>query len=170
MDQSRPRRTRKHKKQTLHDESTTHNESIATPSASELRKAKLAQFQATQIVGLSPHHMEYFDNVYDTVKSLPKNLVRPDGTFNSPGLFTLVKKIIELVESYNMDGVEKSAIVVEIVKRLINDSSVDQVQKDMLVIWTDMMLPSTLKLVIDGTRGLIDVNNLKTKLKKLCCA
>lgn len=89
---------------------------------------------------------------------------------NTSTVITLAIRLMELVEKLpNIDGAEKKRIVIEVAKLIVNDSDLSDEDKANVNLIIDLTLPMVIDSVVAASRGQFSLNNLKNKLKKLCC-
>jgi len=89
---------------------------------------------------------------------------------STSSVITLAVRLMEVVEKLpNIDGAEKKRIVIEVAKLIVNDSNISDEDKINVNLIIDLTLPMVIDTIISASRGQFSFNNLKNKLKKLCC-
>ena len=88
---------------------------------------------------------------------------------NGQNLMIIVKYAMEIVEVSELKGVEQKEIAIKLVKKLVDDSKLkDNIKLTINDIIDSGVLSVTIDLIVDATKGKIDIN-LKKKLKRFCC-
>ena len=110
-----------------------------------------------------------------TVSPIVKNIVNEIFTrlggreVNPQTLMTIVKYAMEAVEVTKMKGSEQREMVVDIVQKVIIDAPLsDEREKLCLDMIESGVLGQTIDLVVDATKGRLDVNSAVT-LAENCC-
>jgi len=80
----------------------------------------------------------------------------------------ILKSCIEIVDKFNCPGSEKKTYVIYIIKELVNDLVTDENEKKILIIIIDeQLLENTIDIIIDASKGKLDINNRKSRNKIL---
>ena len=88
---------------------------------------------------------------------------------NGQNLMIIVKYAMEIVEVSELKGVEQKEIAIKLVKKLVDNSKLkDNIKLTINDIIDSGVLSVTIDLIVDATKGKIDIN-LKKKLKRFCC-
>ena len=88
---------------------------------------------------------------------------------NEENLMIIVKYSMEIIEVTELKGQEQKEMAIKLVKNMINNSKLtDKVRTILNDIIDSRTLSSTIDLIVDATKGNIDIN-LKKKLKRFCC-
>jgi hypothetical protein len=107
---------------------------------------------------------QYIESVFQEIKTLFQN-----ETLDSSNLITLAVRAMELVEKIpNLTGSDKKKIVIQVVKLMVEETDLSKKDKNNLGLIIDTTLPITIDLVIAASRGFLDLNTFKIKMKKLC--
>lgn len=89
---------------------------------------------------------------------------------NPHNLIVLLKITIELVEFLELSGREKKSLVIDLLKKYVNESEINENDKQICL---DMInngtISETIDLVIDASNGSLDINNV-IDLGTSCCA
>ena len=110
-------------------------------------------------------NQEYVRSVFKDAKSLFQG-----ETLNAGTIITLAVRAMELVEKLpQLSGSEKKGIVIEVVKLMVDETDLSDEDNAKIDVIIDTTLPIAIDLIVAASRGLVDINSLKTRLKKLCC-
>jgi len=83
-------------------------------------------------------------------------------------IHNILKSCIELVDKFNCPGTEKKKYVIFIIKELVNDLVTDENEKKIIIIIIDeQLLENTIDIIIDASKGRLDINNRKNRNKIL---
>jgi len=109
-----------------------------------------------------------FEEVYN---ALLKKIDDTDSfELNPHNLIVLLKMTIELVEFQELSGREKKSLVIDFLKKYVNESKINETEKKICL---DMInngtISETIDLVIDSSNGSLDINNV-IDLGTSCCA
>ena len=105
-----------------------------------------------------------FDSCLGQLKERSSNI-----EINGQNLMIIVKYAMEIVEVSELKGVEQKEIAIKLVKKLVDDSKLkDNIKLTINDIIDSGVLSVTIDLIVDATKGKIDIN-LKKKLKRFCC-
>ena len=89
---------------------------------------------------------------------------------NPHNLIVLLKITIELVEFLELSGKQKKTLVIDLLKKYVNESEINITEKEICL---DMInngtIAETIDLVIDASNGNININNV-IDLGTNCCA
>ena len=112
--------------------------------------------------------MKQFQEVYN---ALLKKINDTDSfELNPHNLIVLLKMTIELVEFLELSGREKKSLVIDLLKKYVNESEINETEKQICL---DMInngtISETIDLVIDASNGSLDINNV-IDLGSSCCA
>ncbi len=112
--------------------------------------------------------MKQFQEVYN---ALLKKINDTDSfELNPHNLIVLLKMTIELVEFLELSGREKKSLVIDLLKKYVNESKINETEKQICL---DMInngtISETIDLVIDASNGSLDINNV-IDLGSSCCA
>tara|TARA_Y100001970_G_C14243765_1_gene866575 strand:- start:3394 stop:3810 length:417 start_codon:yes stop_codon:yes gene_type:complete len=112
--------------------------------------------------------MKQFQEVYN---ALLKKINDTDSfELNPHNLIVLLKMTIELVEFLELSGREKKSLVIDLLKKYVNESKINETEKQICL---DMInngtISETIDLVIDASNGILDINNV-IDLGSSCCA
>jgi len=89
---------------------------------------------------------------------------------NSHNVIKLLRITIEIVEVVNLKGNEKKLLVIDLVKKFIDESDIDNTEKKIcLELITSGTLGETIDLVVDASNGNLNINNV-IDLGSSCCA
>lgn len=81
---------------------------------------------------------------------------------NAETIHIIIKNVIELVEKVDMKGKIKREIVVKVIQNLVDDIFENEDEKKLINDMIDkQVLSNTIDLIILGTKGKININNLK---------
>ena len=76
-------------------------------------------------------------------------------------LTLLISNSMELVEKYpELSGIEKKKIVLDVLKQIIINKVKNEDQKITLLQFLDEIIPDMIDLIIDATKGKLDINNV----------
>ena len=105
-----------------------------------------------------------FDSCLGQLKERSNNI-----EINGQNLIIILKYAMEIIEVTELKGVEQKEMAIKLVKKLVNDSDLsDNVVSSINDIIDSGALSVTIDLIVDATRGKININ-LKKKLKRFCC-
>ncbi len=109
-------------------------------------------------------NQELVGQIYDEAKKLLVN-----GKVDPAGLLSLTAKIMELVErSPGLQGFEKKQVVIEVVKKLVDETDLSEEDNAKVDVIIETTLPMAIDVIVSASRGAFNLNNLRTKLRKLC--
>lgn len=125
----------------------------------------------TTYPGLAPHHSHHVDSLYNNVKG-SVNLLS-DGKLESGEIVQLGSRLVLLSENiHGLAGVEKQALVLAVIKRIIDDLPLDD--NDRLIANTILttVLPPAIEFAIRASRGEFNLNEkwrtVKTFFRENC--
>ena len=76
---------------------------------------------------------------------------------------------MELVEATKLKGKDQKALVVKIVRKIVNDSPIDETKKGVIIAMLDEgIVGDVIDLVVSATRGELDINTVE-KVATGCC-
>jgi hypothetical protein len=110
--------------------------------------------------------LDTLNQVYQYVKSIYGD------TITSTNIITITSLLIQIVEKYkSLTGNQKKMIVANTLKKLVNDSKINDDEKKILNLIIENTLPAVIDGFIDAINGNVKFNKVKAKsiLKKLCC-
>ena len=110
--------------------------------------------------------LNILNQVYQYVKSIYGD------TITSTNIITITSLLIQIVEKYKtLTGNQKKMIVVNTIKKLVNDTKINDDEKKILNLIIENTLPSIINGFIDAINGNIKFDKVKAKsiLKKLFC-
>ena len=110
-------------------------------------------------------NQEYVKSIFNDTKTLFQG-----ETFNAGTVITLAVRAMELVEKIpRLTGAEKKVIVIEVVKLMVDETDLSEEDNAKIDVIIDTTLPIAIDLIVAASRGMLNINGLKDKLKKLCC-
>ena len=105
-----------------------------------------------------------FDSCLGQLKERSSNI-----EINGQNLMIIVKYAMEIIEVTELKGVEQKEMAIKLVKKLVTDSNLsDNITSVLNEIIDSGALSVTIDLIVDATKGKININ-LKKKLKRFCC-
>ena len=105
-----------------------------------------------------------FDSCLGQLKERSSNI-----EINGQNLMIIVKYAMEIIEVTELKGVEQKEMAIKLVKKLVSDSNLsDNITSVLNEIIDSGALSVTIDLIVDATKGKININ-LKKKLKRFCC-
>tara|TARA_B100001769_G_C21752850_1_gene412304 strand:- start:11 stop:418 length:408 start_codon:yes stop_codon:yes gene_type:complete len=109
-----------------------------------------------------------FEHIFSELKNKIEEI---DGfELNSHNLIKVLRITIEIVEVVSLPGNEKKLLVIDLVKKFVNDSKIDNKEKEIcLELINNGTLGETIDLVVDASNGNLDINNI-IDLGSSCCA
>lgn len=112
--------------------------------------------------------MVEFNKLYKNFKTEIENI---DGfQLNTHNLLKILKIGIEIVEFLNLKGSEKKRLVIDLVKKYIEEVEIDNLEKNMcLELVINGTVEGTIELVISASNGELNINNV-IDLGSSCCA
>ena len=109
-----------------------------------------------------------FDNMY----TLLKNAI-VDKTINASSIMGLVASAMKVVQGFpELIGPEKKDIVINLIRRVISDLPLDELDRENIKMFIDFTLPSVIDNIISATKGNF-FGKIKDKAKSKgwsCCA
>ena len=86
-------------------------------------------------------------------------------------LHIVIKECIELMDKLNIPGSEKKKHAIIIIKALLSDYVEDQDQLEILIkIIDEQLIENTIDLIIDSSKGKLDINSKKRETVIIGCA
>lgn len=112
--------------------------------------------------------MVEFNKLYENFKTEIENI---DGfQLNTHNLLKILKIGIEIVEFLNLKGTEKKRLVIDLVKKYVEEVEIDNLEKNMcLELLNNGTVEGTIELVISASNGELNINNV-IDLGSSCCA
>ena len=112
--------------------------------------------------------MVEFNKLYENFKTEIENI---DGfQLNTHNLLKILKIGIEIVEFLNLKGTEKKRLVIDLVKKYVEEVEIDNLEKNMcLELINNGTVEGTIELVISASNGELNINNV-IDLGSSCCA
>lgn len=112
--------------------------------------------------------MVEFNKLYENFKAKIENI---DGfQLNTHNLLKILKIGIEIVEFLNLKGTEKKRLVIDLVKKYVEEVEIDNLEKNMcLELINNGTVEGTIELVISASNGELNINNV-IDLGSSCCA
>lgn len=112
--------------------------------------------------------MVEFNKLYENFKAEIENI---DGfQLNTHNLLKILKIGIEIVEFLNLKGSEKKRLVIDLVKKYVEEVEIDNLEKNMcLELVNNGTVEGTIDLVISASNGELNINNV-IDLGSSCCA
>jgi len=110
--------------------------------------------------------LDKLNQVYQYVKSIYGD------TITSTNIIIITSLLIQIVEKYKtLTGNQKKMIVVNTIKKLVNDSKINDDEKKILNLIIENTLPTAIDGFIDAINGNVKFDKVKEKsiLKKLFC-
>ena len=106
----------------------------------------------------------------DTYKKFLDKIDNTDSfKLNPHNLIVLLKNSIEIVEFLELSGKQKKTLVIDLLKKYVNESDIDSNEKEICI---DMInngtISETIDLVVDASNGNININNV-IDLGTNCC-
>ena len=112
--------------------------------------------------------MKKFEDIYIELVDKVKGIEGFE--LNAHNLIKILRITIEIVEVLEMPGKEKKTLVIDLIKKYIQESDINETEKNIcLEMINNGTLAETIDLVIDASNGELDVNNV-IDLGKSCCA
>lgn len=112
--------------------------------------------------------MKKFEEVY--VDLLDKINTLEGFELNAHNLIKILKITIEIVEVLEMPGKEKKSLVIDLLRKYVQESSINETEKNIcLEMINNGTLSETIDLVIDASNGRLEINNV-IDLGQSCCA
>lgn len=91
-------------------------------------------------------------------------------TITSSSIITLAVRAMELVEKLPaLSGSEKKQVVVQVVKLIIDETELSDDDNAKIDVIIDTTLPLAIDFIVAASRGVLNINGVKSRLKKLCC-
>lgn len=107
--------------------------------------------------------MSEFDNCLELLKTKCLNIEINDK------FLLVVKYAMEIVELTELKGNEQKIMVINIIKKLVEESNMDNEKKSLcLLLINNGTVESTIDMIVDATKGKLNIN-MKRKIKKYCC-
>jgi hypothetical protein len=112
--------------------------------------------------------MVKFNKLYENFKTEIESI---DGfQLNTHNLLKILKIGIEIVEFLNLKGSEKKRLVIDLVKKYVEEVEIDNLEKNMcLELVNNGTVEGTIELVISASNGELNINNV-IDLGSSCCA
>lgn len=112
--------------------------------------------------------MVEFNKLYENFKTEIESI---DGfQLNTHNLLKILKIGIEIVEFLNLKGSEKKRLVIDLVKKYVEEVEIDNLEKNMcLELVNNGTVEGTIELVISASNGELNINNV-IDLGSSCCA
>lgn len=112
--------------------------------------------------------MVEFNKLYKNFKTEIESI---DGfQLNTHNLLKILKIGIEIVEFLNLKGSEKKRLVIDLVKKYVEEVEIDNLEKNMcLELVNNGTVEGTIELVISASNGELNINNV-IDLGSSCCA
>ena len=81
----------------------------------------------------------------------------------------VVKIVMEIVEATKLKGVEQNSLVTKIVRQIVVDAPISDDKEKLLLDMIDQgILANTIELVIDASKGNLDINTVVTVAASCC--
>lgn len=93
---------------------------------------------------------------------------------NATSIIIITNNLMQIVEKYNdLSGNQKKMLVIDTIKRIINETINDELEKTNLLLIVDLTLPKVIDTIISAINGDLkfNVNKVKNSFQKLffCC-
>lgn len=123
---------------------------------------------------LSNKLLKILDDLYKYCKSILGNQQA-----TSMNIIMLVNNLIQMVEQYkDITGNQKKMLVLDTIKKIVNETTVSDVEKNQLILLANITLPLVIDAIISAINGDMKFNNepiikntscFKKYLCLLCC-
>tara|TARA_Y200000002_G_scaffold374737_1_gene375927 strand:- start:615 stop:1025 length:411 start_codon:yes stop_codon:yes gene_type:complete len=88
---------------------------------------------------------------------------------SSKTITQIIKIAMEIVEATKLKGKDQKALVEKIVRKIVNDSPIDEAKKGVIIAMLDEgIVGDVIDLVVSATRGELDINTVE-KVATGCC-
>lgn len=88
---------------------------------------------------------------------------------SSKTITQIIKIAMEIVEATKLKGRDQKALVEKIVRKIVNDSPIDETKKGVIIGMLDEgIVGDVIDLVVSATRGELDINTVE-KVATGCC-
>lgn len=88
---------------------------------------------------------------------------------SSKTITQIIKIAMEIVEATKLKGKDQKALVEKIVRKIVNDSPIDETKKGVIIGMLDEgIVGDVIDLVVSATRGELDINTVE-KVATGCC-
>jgi len=88
---------------------------------------------------------------------------------SSKTITQIIKIAMEIVEATKLKGKDQKALVEKIVRKIVNDSPIDETKKGVIIAMLDEgIVGDVIDLVVSATRGELDINTVE-KVATGCC-
>jgi len=107
---------------------------------------------------------QYVQQIYDNIKAAYEA-----NQIDGGSVVNITINTMELVEVLpNLSGPDKKALVIRVVKMLIDNSELDPTLKGSLDMIVQLTLPTIIDAIVAATKNGFDLNTFKTRLAKWC--
>lgn len=108
--------------------------------------------------------MSNFESSLEKLKESTKNI-----DIDTVNILIVVKYAMEIVEITELKGLEQKEMAIKLVKQIVKDSKLDEsIKSDVLNFINIGALGTTIDLIVDASKGRLNIN-LKKKIRKFCC-
>ena len=111
--------------------------------------------------------MTTFEVAYNTFsQKMDGKLIKPEN------IMIYVKYAMELVELTNLKGAEQKQMVIDIIRKIVKESNLSVENESICLDFIESgTLSQTIDIIVDATKGRIDINKPTSLIKRvlLCC-
>lgn len=115
-------------------------------------------------IDLTNDLIDLFNHLYKHITSIHKENITPSN------IVILATELIQLVEKYqNLTGNQKKMLVINIIKKYVNEQNGSEDDKKALNLIIDLTLPNIIDNLIKAINGEINFNRAKSFFSKFIC-